>query len=337
MSFFEFMRERYTIHLKRARGEKYPWTSDEFLQFYSFTNIHREMDRTTVWFRENIRDRTPVDQVLLATVVFRWFNRIVTGQTLFQQTYMTSMVGQNSNMTPWEFLMENWDDVSGRMRAMEVFETSIRNRQGSGPYVTGAYIIKTKPGIDKLGGVLESLEEFVRVERKLNRLDRDGYLLVSNVNWYNATQRILEEPPEKRSLQRVWAYLKQFDHIGDFMAYEIVCDLRYTPLLDKAQDIKTWANPGPGAMRGLNRIHGRPLNSKVSKQKANDEMVDLLHVALDDEWPSDWTTLEMREIEHSLCEYDKYLRVYYGEGRPRGRFKYEPSRNYPGGMHDKSV
>jgi hypothetical protein len=32
----------------------------------------------------------------------------------------------------------------------------------------------------------------------------------------------------------------------------------------------------------------------------------------------------MREIEHSLCEFDKYMRVKRGEGRPRS--KYQPRR-----------
>lgn len=35
------------------------------------------------------------------------------------------------------------------------------------------------------------------------------------------------------------------------------------------------------------------------------------------EWP-----FEMREIEHSLCEYDKYCRVKFKEGkRPRSLYK----------------
>ena len=33
--------------------------------------------------------------------------------------------------------------------------------------------------------------------------------------------------------------------------------------------------------------------------------------------------LEMRDIEHSLCEFDKYERVRNGEGKPRGRYKWE--------------
>jgi hypothetical protein len=31
--------------------------------------------------------------------------------------------------------------------------------------------------------------------------------------------------------------------------------------------------------------------------------------------------VDMRTIEHSLCEWDKYERVRLGQGRPRAKFK----------------
>jgi hypothetical protein len=34
-----------------------------------------------------------------------------------------------------------------------------------------------------------------------------------------------------------------------------------------------------------------------------------------------WPRWEMREVEHSLCEFDKYSRVRSGEGRPRGVYR----------------
>jgi hypothetical protein len=40
--------------------------------------------------------------------------------------------------------------------------------------------------------------------------------------------------------------------------------------------------------------------------------------------PTGFPALEMRDIEHSLCEVDKYLRTRNDEGRPRGGFKGEP-------------
>jgi hypothetical protein len=108
------------------------------------------------------------------------------------------------------------------------------------------------------------------------------------------------------------------------MAYEVVTDLRHSIHLQNAEDIMTWANAGPGAQRGLNRIHGRPLNQTIKKDVLNMEMKDLLDIS--DEVAGMLNTnvprLEMREIEHCLCEYDKYERVRLGEGRPRAKYKY---------------
>ena len=33
--------------------------------------------------------------------------------------------------------------------------------------------------------------------------------------------------------------------------------------------------------------------------------------------------LEMREVEHTLCEFDKYERVRNGEGKPRSIYVHE--------------
>jgi len=121
-------------------------------------------------------------------------------------------------------------------------------------------------------------------------------------------------------MREVHEWLVKFPLIGDFGAYEIVCDLRWTKLLDKAPDTMEWANPGPGAMRGLNRLHGRDVKRHVPREQYIREMRELLYVS-HQFWPTPsehWPALEMREIEHTLCEFDKYERVRLGEGRPRG-------------------
>jgi len=91
--------------------------------------------------------------------------------------------------------------------------------------------------------------------------------------------------------------------------------------LNSAKDIKTWANAGPGAMRGLNRIFGRDLDWKSSKHNWNEDMLGLFKCR-NQYLPDDIAeAIEMREIEHSLCEFDKYERVRLGQGTPRGRYK----------------
>lgn len=289
---FDYMRSRHQIYLRRKQGlPRAEWTDDWIFQQYRFCNVFRELDRTTIWFRENVREKVPVDQVLLATVLFRWFNRITSGEAIWLQTDMeTDPPGATA-----------WDQFIGSGGNTNAIRAALHQYCGKGPYVTGSYIIKTPDGMSKLDGVLWCVNQFVQ----RSDLQKTTELMI----------RI------SMSLQDAWTWLRGYPFLGDFMAYEIVTDLRHTPLLDKAPDIMTWANPGPGAMRGLNRMHGRDLKSKQAKQKYIDEMRELLFISEDRElWPSGYPALEMRDIEHSLCELDKYLRVKNGEGAPRQRF-----------------
>ena len=122
------------------------------------------------------------------------------------------------------------------------------------------------------------------------------------------------------SLEDQWNVLLPYPYMGPFMAYEVVTDWRHTWLGDQAEDIFSWANPGPGARRGLNIIHGRPLEKTIKIKQCVEEMKDLLHASpayIGVHVPD----LEMRDIEHSLCEFDKYERVRLGEGKPRSIYK----------------
>jgi hypothetical protein len=81
----------------------------------------------------------------------------------------------------------------------------------------------------------------------------------------------------------------------------------------------TWANPGPGAKRGLNRISGKELNEPMHIKRAIEEMRELLQYSLKELEPF-VPALEMRDIEHSLCEFDKYERTRLNQGRPRAKY-----------------
>ena len=55
--FNKFMVERHNIYLRRfIEGDPYPWTDDPILNEYSFCNVYRELDRVTIWIRENWRE-----------------------------------------------------------------------------------------------------------------------------------------------------------------------------------------------------------------------------------------------------------------------------------------
>jgi len=168
---------------------------------------------------------------------------------------------------------------------------------------TGAYIIPNAGRTDpKVQVICEALQVF-----------------------YDKRDKLAKRIRKFRSMERTVELLSDIPTIGGFIGYEIACDLRHTRLLADATDILSWANPGPGARRGIHRL----ITGSADKVRDIDYVRHMRqlyiatresHVLSEDivkcEWP-----FEMREIEHSLCEFDKYMRVKNKEGRPRSRYR----------------
>ena len=274
--------ERESIRIKKESAVlSPPWTDDPILQEFKFCQVFREDDRTTRWFRTHIREPMRNEEdVLMATIIFRWFNLIETGRTLIDHD-----------------LLRKWN---GKKAIYEITKQP--------KWITGAYIIKTPNGMDKVTGVAEC---------------------VSHI--WTARESILSRLHEnlakgESSLEATWLILRDYPYMGPFMAYEVVTDLRHTYLLENANDIMTWANAGPGAMRGLNRLTGRPLDYSRKSHPWCKEMQDLFKQVKKILAPSiifrNGANYEMREIEGGLCEFDKYSRIYKGEGRTRSVYKH---------------
>jgi len=281
--YFYWLHERETIRIrKEERGDPPPWTDDPILQEFKFCQVFREDDRTTRWFRTHIRD--PLQdkpEVMMATIIFRWFNLIETGRTLLEHN-----------------LHLEWD----RKKAIEEISKQPK-------WVTGSYIIKTPNRMNKVTGVAECI----------THMWKDRQYLIDILE--------KERQDHKSSLKSAWNWFKDYPYMGPFMSYEIVTDLRHTYLLEDATDIDRWANAGPGAMRGLNRLTGRPLKFTSTLHPWQDEMFDLFCIAKEERLDGDyvfpdWFRFEMREIEGGLCEFDKYSRILKDEGRTRSIYRH---------------
>ena len=274
--------ERESIRIKKESAVlSPPWTDDPILQEFKFCQVFREDDRTTRWFRTHIREPMRNEEdVLMATIIFRWFNLIETGRTLIDHD-----------------LLRKWN------RKKAIYEITKQPK-----WITGAYIIKTPNGMDKVTGVAECVSHIWKArESILSRLHEN---LAKG----------------ESSLEATWLILRDYPYMGPFMAYEVVTDLRHTYLLENANDIMTWANAGPGAMRGLNRLTGRPLDYSRKSHPWCKEMQDLFKQVKKVLAPSiifrNGANYEMREIEGGLCEFDKYSRIHKGEGRTRSVYKH---------------
>lgn len=293
LKFFAFARERHLILLKRAHGLPAPWTSDEVLRYHRFTNVFRELDTTTIWFRQTIRNPLRKDiWVVPATVIFRWFNRVeTTGKVLVP--YLLDPYQGSIN--------KDWDGLCKRM------EAAIREAYPNGPWVTGSYMVFSgKNNGDKLTGLMLFIRGFFE--------------------WWEC--RGCEEFKKRPSMERAHQLLMEVDGLSGFTSYEIVSDLRWTEAVSPEQ-ANTWAHAGPGAVRGVSRmLYGEDTylrqDSLDDQLTINKEMRDLLMKSRSDEyWPQldvEWPSWELREVEHTLCEFDKYERIRRGQGQTKRRF-----------------
>ena len=284
--FFNFMKERHAIYLSRATGKPKPWTTDRILQQWKFCNVYRELDRTTIFMRENITNPNagaPADLMIFNCAYFRF-------------------IGDSAPFERGDLPMfiEHFPSVRASLKQ------NIRRALNHDKKVfTSAYQV--------LHGGRTTPKEIYVVDLVLDSL------------WTNRN-RAAEPGVRANTLQETFKALYPLCGFGGtgFMAYEVVSDLRRTSFYKQTpMDTRTWANAGPGTVRALNRMLGRPLSRTMQQQESNRLMRYLLTIADYGAWPNDqeYPRLEMREIEHALCDFDKYERVRNGEGHMRNRYQ----------------
>ena len=269
--YFEFARERHRIYLKKEAGEPKPWTEGEVFQQYRFCCVHRELDKVTQWFRQNIRDPLKdSDDVVFATIVFRLFNLPSTGEILLREGMLTE-----------------WD--------RRIVRSILHDKK---PLITAAYMLKSPAGMTKLEGMIQILDPI-----------------------WEDRENLIRDIKAAGTLQGAHERLMVYPYIGGFLAYEFVTDLNYTSILKDAPDKMTWANPGPGASRGIARLLYNDPNAKVSAELALNTMRELTEYGQNEEyWPREYGQWDARNSEHWLCETDKILRFTLGEGTPKQKY-----------------
>lgn len=121
-------------------------------------------------------------------------------------------------------------------------------------------------------------------------------------------------------LQDEWERLLGFMGFSSFIAGQVVCDLRWG-INGRWLDRKDWAPAGPGSKRGINRLLERDLNTPVSQKDFEEELKRVRRIVSTlkpgKDRPKD---MEGIDYQSCLCEYDKYERTLWGEGRPKNLY-----------------
>lgn len=169
------------------------------------------------------------------------------------------------------------------------------------PVFPAAYMMCAK----QLQGTPSKIDKFVETISQIQITFPTLYTVICNA------------PPEI-----VVEMLASYPGISNFLAYEFWCDLVYVKGLMQ-YGINDYVNIGPGAFKGLRHIF--PTIKEKDMPAKIYEMWKSQHIKFDiigvDFKFYQGELLNVRSIEHCLCEFDKYHRNKHGGFRPRVCFK----------------
>jgi hypothetical protein len=128
-----WIREREFIRLKREAGESTPWTDDEILRTYRFTNVRRMDDRVSRWLLDNwYIPHLDHSNMVLACALARFINQ------------PSSLVSITKDV------FRDGEPAWGKIK------TKLRRIRNSGATVfNAAYMVRGNDGVDKIESVVE--------------------------------------------------------------------------------------------------------------------------------------------------------------------------------------
>lgn len=294
--------ERERIRFKKDAGnDPMNLTQDVVLKEWKFCNIFREDDKVTKHYLKWIE---PLAQHVRGRSLSGVTPDVIVAIVANTQMYRTI------NWPPTLNNIGLLGEFLPKGKKEEVAKMEWAMHQAGEKTCTGAYLLPQcgRKGDRKVVVVMDSVEEVY--DRK------------------NEWMPVLLE----NRLEDTWRWFRH--HIsmsGPFIAYEVITDLSYNLLRD-ASDRYTWANAGPGALRGINRLRGRDKKTHMKPDVACKELQYIMksmrtyfeQVAEAEKsklFEQSATRVNMRTAEHTMCEYDKYCRVLCGHGTPRARYK----------------
>ena len=268
-TYWRFAAERQSIFFKRLKGEKPPWTDDQILQDFKFTNAYRASDRVSQYLIRHViyeGDDSP-DEVFFRIILFKTFNKIETWQLLLQK------FGQIS-----------WNEFD--LKAHETVLTDARNARQS--IYSGAYIM---PSGGSAFGHSAKHSNHLRLLQKMMEDDLPSKIC------------------DAKSMQQVFDLLRSYPMIGDFLAYQYATDINYSDLTDFSEMSFVVPGPGardglqkcfsdPGGFSEVDLI-------RLVAERQEDEF-KRLGLNFQDLWGR---KLQLIDCQNLFCEVDKYARV----------------------------
>lgn len=270
-SYWQFAVLRQDAFFNRINDLSKPWSNDDVLNQYKFTNAYRAADRVSQYLIRNViyNDAFPssAKETLFRILLFKLFNKIETWELIIS-----------------EFGIPTYEDYN-----FDAYDKLLSAVMSAGERIYSAAYI------------MPSVSSYFGYQRK-------------HSNHLKLIEFIIEEETHERltdssSLQQAFELIKRFPGLGDFLAYQLVIDINYSPIIDFSES--SFVVPGPGAIGGISKCFadtGGLSNVEIIKFMTDRQELEFERLGLD--FKTLWgRRLQLIDCQNLFCEVDKYARV----------------------------
>lgn len=292
-TYWKFATERQSIFYKRSEGKTYPWTQDEVLLNYKFTNAYRASDRVSQYLIRNViycGDYKESD-ILFRILLFKLFNRIGT----------------------WELLESKFGEISWDSFNLKQYANTLnRTMESGGKIYSAAYIMPSR------GKGLSHSKKHMNHLNLIEMIMKDDLV-------YKIT--------DANSMEEVFFLLRGYPMIGDFLAYQLAIDINYSTLTDFDEMSFVVPGPGAkDGLRKCFSDFGGLSEVDLIRMMADRQEEEFQRLGLDFQtlWGR---KLQLIDCQNLLCEVDKYSRIVHPDvlglsKRTRIKQKFRPTNKY---------
>jgi hypothetical protein len=270
-SYWKFAVLRQEVFFNRLKGMSFPWSNDPILNQYKFTNAYRAADRVSQYLIKNViyHEQYPKNP---KEILFR----ILLFKLFNKIETWELLTGKFGTLTYEEFSFAEYDKI------LDKAITSGRR------IYSAAYI-------------MPSVQSRFGFQRKhSNHLKLIQFMLEEQVD-----QKLMAA----KSMQQAFEIIKRFPGLGDFLAYQLLIDINYSPILNFSES--EFVVPGPGAKGGISKCfenRGGLNEMEIIKLVTDSQEREFQRLGLS--FQSLWgRPLQLIDCQNLFCEVDKYARV----------------------------
>jgi len=270
-SYWKFASLRQEAFFNRINGSAFPWTNDQIISRFKFTNVYRASDRVSQYLIKHVIYKeglpTTPQEVLFRILLFKLFNKIET----------------------WELLQRTFGELTYESYDFKRYDDILTETITSGKTIySAAYIMPS------------GQSRFGLVRKHSNHLKLIEFMLDDN-----AADRLANS----RRMQTAFEILKGYPGLGDFLAYQLLIDINYSPILNFSES--EFVVAGPGAKGGISKCFKDTAglsNIEVIKFMTDrqEREFDRLGLSFQTLWGR---RLQLIDCQNIFCEVDKYARV----------------------------